>query len=89
MSTTVTTATVIRSDHFSPHYPTTPTKNGDTNKIVVIFLQAKVMRKQLLILHNSLAAYFSGNKEELEKTMKEFHVRVMSKGEGTSFLETH
>jgi hypothetical protein len=51
--------------------------------------KAKVMRKQLLILHNSLAAYFSGNKEELEKTMKEFHVRVMSKGEGTSFLETH
>lgn len=51
--------------------------------------KAKVMRKQLLILHNSLAAYFSGNKEELEKTMKEFHVRVMSRGEGTSFLETH
>jgi len=51
--------------------------------------KAKVMRKQLLILHNSLAAYFSGNKDELEKTMKEFHVRVMSKGEGTSFLETH
>lgn len=51
--------------------------------------KVKVMRKQLLILHNSLAAYFSGNKDELEKTMKEFHVRVMSKGEGTSFLETH
>ena len=47
------------------------------------------MRKQLLILHNAQAAYFSGNKEELEKTMKEFHIRIMSKGEGTSFLETH
>ncbi|XP_065668616.1 arfaptin-2 isoform X2 [Hydra vulgaris] len=51
--------------------------------------KVKVMRKQLLILHNAQAAYFSGNKEELEKTMKEFHIRVMSKGEGTSFLETH
>lgn len=51
--------------------------------------KVKVMRKQLLILHNAMAAYFSGNKEELEKTMKEFSVRVMSKGEGTSFLETH
>ena len=47
------------------------------------------MRKQLLILHNAMAAYFSGNKELLEKTMKEFHVRVVNKGEGTSFLETH
>jgi len=51
--------------------------------------KVKVMRKQLLILHNAMAAYFSGNRDELEKTMKEFHVRVMSKGEGTSFLETH
>ncbi|XP_066919629.1 arfaptin-2-like isoform X2 [Clytia hemisphaerica] len=51
--------------------------------------KVKVMRKQLLILHNALAAYFSGNKDELEKTMKEFHIRVMNKGEEASFLETH
>ena len=45
------------------------------------------MRKQLLLFHNAIAAYFAGNKKELENTMKEFHIRVTSKGEGTSFLE--
>jgi len=52
--------------------------------------KVKVMRKQLLLLHNALAAYFSGNKDQLESTMKEFHIRVKQKGEQEqSFLETH
>ena len=47
------------------------------------------MRKQLLLFHNAVAAYFAGNKKELENTMKEFHIRVQNKGEGSSFLEQH
>eukprot|EP00112_Aurelia_sp_Birch-Aquarium-sp1_P022991 Seg6683.2 transcript_id=Seg6683.2/GoldUCD/mRNA.D3Y31 product=Arfaptin-1 protein_id=Seg6683.2/GoldUCD/D3Y31 len=51
--------------------------------------KVKVMRKQLLLFHNAIAAYFAGNKKELESTMKEFHIRVQNKGEGSSFLEQH
>eukprot|EP00795_Rhopilema_esculentum_P000628 gene628-10327_t len=51
--------------------------------------KVKVMRKQLLLFHNAVAAYFAGNKKELENTMKEFHIRVQNKGEGSSFLEQH
>jgi len=67
-------------------------KLRDNLEIKLKFLEenkVKVMRKQLLILHNALAAYFSGNREQLEKTIQEFQVRVMSKGDGQSFLETH
>lgn len=52
-------------------------------------LQVKVMRKQLLLFHNAIAAYFAGNKKELEATMKEFHIKMQNKGELSSFLEQH
>jgi len=51
--------------------------------------KVKVMRKQLLLFHNAIAAYFAGNKKELEATMQEFHIKVQSKGELSSFLEQH
>jgi len=36
------------------------------------------MKNQLLFFHNSIAAYFSGNKEALDATMKQFNLKVIS-----------
>lgn len=52
-----------------------------------IFFQIKVMQRQLLLFHNASAAYFSGNKQALESTMKEFHVKMSSKENPPSFIE--
>ncbi|CAF1176423.1 unnamed protein product [Adineta ricciae] len=53
--------------------------------------QTKVMKKQLLLFHNAIAAYFSGNQQALDATMKQFNLKVLSNGEMTqekrSFLE--
>lgn len=35
----------------------------------------KVMHKQLLLLHNAVSAYFSGNAQALEGTMKQFSIK--------------
>ena len=50
-------------------------------------LQVKVMQRQLLLFHNATTAYFSGNKQGLENTMKEFHIKMANKDGGPSFLE--
>lgn len=34
------------------------------------------MHKQLVLLHNAVAAYFSGNAAALEGTIKQFNVKV-------------
>lgn len=34
------------------------------------------MHKQLILLHNAMSAYFSGNAEALESTLKQFSVRI-------------
>lgn len=34
------------------------------------------MHKQLVLLHNAVAAYFSGNAVALEGTIKQFNVKV-------------
>lgn len=34
------------------------------------------MHKQLVLLHNAVAAYFSGNATALEGTIKQFNVKV-------------
>ncbi|CAF0731009.1 unnamed protein product [Rotaria sordida] len=53
--------------------------------------QTKVMKKQLLLFHNAIAAYFSGNKEALDATMKQFNLKVNSNDDNDqdrkSFLE--
>lgn len=56
----------------------------DENKV-------KVMHKQLLLFHNAIAAYFSGNQKALEATLKQFNIRPKVPGENKpSFLEqTH
>ncbi|XP_063699440.1 arfaptin-2 [Culicoides brevitarsis] len=37
--------------------------------------RVKVMHKQLLLLHNAVAAYFSGNATALEGTLKQFNIK--------------
>lgn len=39
-------------------------------------LQVKVMHKQLLLFHNAVSAYFSGNQASLEATLKQFNIKV-------------
>ena len=34
------------------------------------------MQSQLLLFHNAVAAYFSGNQTALEATMKQFSIKV-------------
>ena len=52
------------------------------------FLQVKVMQKQLLLFHNAIAAYFSGNQKALESTMKQFSINVKTPNAGTpSWIE--
>jgi len=47
------------------------------------------MQKQLLLFHNAISAYFSGNKTALDETVKQFSLRVRTgNGEPSSFLES-
>lgn len=53
----------------------------DENKV-------KVMHKQLLLLHNSVSAYFSGNQTLLETTLKQFNIKLKNPNSGEpSWLE--
>ncbi|KAL1493076.1 hypothetical protein ABEB36_011209 [Hypothenemus hampei] len=36
----------------------------------------KVMHKQLLLFHNAISAYFSGNQQALEATLKQFNIKM-------------
>lgn len=38
--------------------------------------QVKVMHKQLLLFHNAISAYFSGNAAALEATLKQFNINL-------------
>jgi len=50
--------------------------------------RVKVMHKQLLLLHNAVSAYFSGNQQALEATMKQFSINVKSPNSNTpSWIE--
>lgn len=40
--------------------------------------QVKVMHKQLLLFHNAVSAYFSGNQTALEATLKQFNIKLRS-----------
>jgi len=37
------------------------------------------MQKQLLLFHNAVSAYFSGNQSALEATMKQFAIKARMK----------
>ena len=38
--------------------------------------RVNVMKKQLILFHTAIAAYFSGNQQALETTMKQFSVKL-------------
>ncbi|XP_035229404.1 LOW QUALITY PROTEIN: arfaptin-2-like [Stegodyphus dumicola] len=53
----------------------------DENKV-------KVMHKQLLLFHNAVSAYFSGNQTMLEATLKQFNIKLKSPNSNSpSWLE--
>ena len=41
--------------------------------------QIKVMHKQLLLFHNAISAYFSGNQSALDATLKQFNIKLKVK----------
>jgi len=49
------------------------------------------LKTQLLLFHNAITAYFSGNKEALDATMKQFSLKILSNDDNdqdkNSFLE--
>ncbi|XP_038055749.1 arfaptin-2-like isoform X4 [Patiria miniata] len=50
--------------------------------------KVKVMHKQLLLFHNAISAYFSGNQQALDATLKQFNIRPKAGNEvKPSFLE--
>lgn len=51
-------------------------------------LQVKVMHKQLLLFHNAISAYFAGNQQQLEQTLRQFNIKLKPPGaEKPSWLE--
>ncbi|KAL4608575.1 arfaptin-2-like isoform X4 [Arapaima gigas] len=50
--------------------------------------KVKVMHKQLLLFHNAISAYFAGNQQQLEQTLKQFNIKLKPPGSDTpSWLE--
>uniref|UniRef100_A0A3B4B7X0 AH domain-containing protein n=1 Tax=Periophthalmus magnuspinnatus TaxID=409849 RepID=A0A3B4B7X0_9GOBI len=53
--------------------------------------KVKVLHNQLILFHNAIAAYYAGNQQQLEQTLKQFHIKLKMPGaDGPSWLEeTH
>ncbi|XP_072240902.1 arfaptin-1 isoform X2 [Leuresthes tenuis] len=52
--------------------------------------KVKVLHNQLILFHNAIAAYYAGNQEQLEQTLKQFHIKLkMPGGDSPSWLEEH
>ncbi|KAL6466776.1 hypothetical protein MHYP_G00245800 [Metynnis hypsauchen] len=52
--------------------------------------KVKVLHNQLILFHNAIAAYFAGNQQHLEQTLKQFHIKLkMPGGDIPSWLEEH
>ncbi|KAJ8281120.1 hypothetical protein GJAV_G00063760 [Gymnothorax javanicus] len=50
--------------------------------------KVKVMHNQLVLFHNAIAAYYAGNQQQLEQTLKQFHIKLkLPGGEKPSWLE--
>ncbi len=46
------------------------------------------MHKQLLLFHNAISAYFAGNQQQLEQTLKQFNIKLKPPGaDKPSWLE--
>uniref|UniRef100_A0AAV2LNS3 AH domain-containing protein n=1 Tax=Knipowitschia caucasica TaxID=637954 RepID=A0AAV2LNS3_KNICA len=47
--------------------------------------KVKVLHNQLILFHNAISAYYAGNQEQLEQTLKQFHIKLkMPGGDGPS-----
>uniref|UniRef100_A0A672Q4J8 Arfaptin-2-like n=1 Tax=Sinocyclocheilus grahami TaxID=75366 RepID=A0A672Q4J8_SINGR len=58
------------------------------NSFVYVDFQVKVMHKQLLLFHNAVSAYFAGNQQQLEQTLRQFNVKLKPPGsDKPSWLE--
>lgn len=52
--------------------------------------KVKVLHNQLILFHNAIAAYYAGNQQHLEQTLKQFHIKLkMPGGDSPSWLEEH
>ncbi|XP_071370207.1 arfaptin-1-like isoform X4 [Centroberyx affinis] len=52
--------------------------------------KVKVLHNQLILFHNAIAAYYAGNQQQLEQTLKQFHIKLKMPGADTpSWLEEH
>ncbi|KAG8014654.1 Arfaptin-1 [Nibea albiflora] len=52
--------------------------------------KVKVLHNQLILFHNAIAAYYAGNQQQLEQTLKQFHIKLKSPGgDSPSWLEEH
>nr|XP_015200181.1 PREDICTED: arfaptin-1 isoform X3 [Lepisosteus oculatus] len=52
--------------------------------------KVKVLHNQLVLFHNAIAAYYAGNQQQLEQTLKQFHIKLKSPGaDSPSWLEEH
>uniref|UniRef100_H3CNS9 ADP-ribosylation factor interacting protein 1 (arfaptin 1) n=1 Tax=Tetraodon nigroviridis TaxID=99883 RepID=H3CNS9_TETNG len=52
--------------------------------------KVKVLHNQLILFHNAIAAYYAGNQQQLEQTLKQFHVKMKMPGEDSpSWLEEY
>ncbi|XP_071361206.1 arfaptin-1 isoform X3 [Trachinotus anak] len=50
--------------------------------------KVKVLHNQLILFHNAIAAYYAGNQQQLEETLKQFHIKLkMPGGDNPSWLE--
>ncbi|KAF5880080.1 arfaptin-1 isoform X1, partial [Clarias magur] len=50
--------------------------------------KVKVLHNQLILFHNAIAAYFAGNQQHLEQTLRQFHIKLKLPGaDAPSWLE--
>ncbi|KAM6987166.1 arfaptin-2b isoform 3-T3 [Aplochiton taeniatus] len=86
--------TMVRIDGAQAQYQVHKDKYERLRSDVVIKLKfleenkVKVMHKQLLLFHNAISAYFAGNQQQLEQTLKQFNIKLKPPGaDKPSWLE--
>ncbi|CAI5773767.1 arfaptin-2 isoform X2 [Podarcis lilfordi] len=87
-------STLCRLDAAQAHFQAHRAKYEKLRADVAVKLKfleenkVKVMHKQLLLFHNAISAYFAGNQQQLEQTLKQFNIKLKSPGaEKPSWLE--
>ncbi|XP_064840819.1 arfaptin-2-like isoform X3 [Oncorhynchus masou masou] len=87
-------ATMVRIEASQQQYQVQRDKYERLRSDVTIKLKfleenkVKVMHKQLLLFHNAISAYFAGNQQQLEQTLRQFNVKLKPPGsDKPSWLE--